>query len=115
MYEISGQARDSVDRKAFRKHFNKTKISDAGELSGRIFKRDLPKLSEKYLPSIDNFQLVCLGSVPVEGTGMGRKGVLTEPMKLSEVVDLTKRHLKLQNLRLVTANDTVKCSYINKI
>ncbi|CBY09060.1 unnamed protein product [Oikopleura dioica] len=104
-YEISGKVAESVNRKSFRKHFNKTKISDSGDISGRIFKRDLPKLSEKYLSEIENFQLLCLGSLPVVGTGMGRKGELAEQMKLNDIVDITKKHLKLANLRLVTAND----------
>ena len=39
---------------------------------------------------------------------MGRKGQLEEPRKLNDIVDVTKKHLKLANLRLVTANDKVQ-------
>ena len=39
---------------------------------------------------------------------MGRKGQLDEPRKLNDIVDITKKHLKLANLRLVTANDKVE-------
>ncbi len=39
---------------------------------------------------------------------MGRKGELAEPMKLNDIVDITKKHLKLANLRLVTASDKVE-------
>ena len=46
--------------------------------------------------------------MPVVGTGMGRKGQLEEPRKLNDIVDVTKKHLKLANLRLVTANDKVQ-------
>merc|ERR1712130_97820 len=76
MFEISGTLAPSVDAKKFRKFFNKVAISDAGELSGFVYKRDVPRLAQMFSSQIQNLKFQMLAGLPVDGTGMGRMATL---------------------------------------
>lgn len=100
-YQISGTLIPSSNIKSFKKQFNKVKIDEENNLSGYIFKRDVPLLARNFTDEIENLKFEVLAGLPISGTGMGRKATLAEPATLGVLIDQLKLHLKLDHLRLV--------------
>ena len=71
MYQISGTLSESVESKSFKKLFNKVKIDESNNLSGFIYKRDVPKLAQTFCDQIENLKFEVLAGLPVSGTGTG--------------------------------------------
>ena len=100
IFQVSGILKNNEREKELKKALRKLTISEEGEISGWIFKRDVPKFSE-FVSEIDNAKFQVLSSIPEGGTGMGRKVKLTDPISLQSAIDKTKSHLGLDHLRLV--------------
>jgi len=69
------------------------------------------------LPShlADSARLTSHTLPPLPGTGAGRLGILETSICVKEVVDLTKTHLSMKNLRLALANDCTMDSPVKSI
>merc|ERR1712227_25365 len=116
MYEISGSLLYPEDWKSFRKNFNKTQFCDAtNTISGIISKRDVLKISQLFGDRVEDMKYVQLGGNFIDGFGMRRKATLKEPVSLADIIERTKKHLKMEHLRLVLGKDQTLESKISSV